>query len=171
MWVPVFNDNESWARYYTELKEWKGTPYKHLKMVKGRGADCALFVAATWKWFGVISDVVYQYYPRDWYIHNPTEFVLNNLYWHMRHKGCQGYDVIKIDVRNPGSFIRGDVIGFATGSKSVTNHAAIWIGYKSETNERNKMINSINKHGVCELQYGTFWRNRTTTVFRVMRKL
>lgn len=171
MWVPLFRDDDEWSSYKKELYEWIGTPYKHLKMAKGRGADCSLFIAATWLFAGVISEVVYDYYPKDWHIHTLDEFVLNGLYWHLKNKGCAGYDVIRVDYKDQSSFIRGDVLAFTTTPRNVTNHAAVWIGFNSVTKEKNKMLNSIMPKGVCELQYGTWWQSRLTSIFRIMRSV
>lgn len=171
MWVPYFKDEDKWQVYRDEVLSWVGTPYRHLKMVKGRGADCTLFIGAVFKAIGILTDIKYDYYPRDWHIHKPSEFVIEQLHRHFREFSVPGIDIIKIGTRENEDFLRGDVLCFSLSTTGVTNHATIWFGYFSETRERNQMFNSINDRGVCRLTYGSWWRPKLTTIFRVMREI
>lgn len=171
MWVPYFNDDCEWSRYRAEMISWEGTPYRHLWKSKGRGADCTLYIGAGWKEVGILTDITYDYYSRDWHIHQPTEFVLENLYRHFRNHSAEGIDIIKIACREASHFVRGDLLTFSLTPTGVTNHATVWFGDFPETRERKQMYNSINIRGVCRLTYGRFWEERLTNIFRVMREI
>ena len=171
MWVPYFYDDQAWDLCRKEMLSWEGTPYRHLTMVKGRGADCTLFVGAVWKSLGILEYVTHDYYPRDWHIHTSLELVKNGFEWHFRNALRKGYSMIDVDNRT--DFIRGDVLCFATTSTGVTNHTAIWCGYWPETKEKDQMFNSIDssRRGVCRIKYGSWWRARLTSILRVMREI
>jgi len=171
MWVPYFRDDKIWVKYKSEVLSWEGTPYRHLKMVKGRGADCTLFIGAQWLYMGILTQVKYDYYPRDWHIHTPSEFVIQQLHYHWQNFAAPGFDVMRLDSRCEEDFQRGDILCFALSPTGVTNHATIWFGYFEETKQCRQMYNSINEKGVCRLTYGSFWREKLTTIFRVMREV
>lgn len=174
MWVPYFRDEENWEKYREEVISWEGTPYRHLKMVKGKGADCTLFIGAQWLYMGILTKVEYEYYPRDWHIHAPSEYVIQQLHYHWQNFSAPGLDIAKIDTRNEEDFIRGDILCFAMSVTGVTNHATIWFGDFRETRQKRQMYNSINTNnnrGVCRISYGSFWKSRLTNIFRVMREV
>jgi cell wall-associated NlpC family hydrolase len=158
--VPAFEDNSMWKRLLEVTDSWMGTPYKHLQMVKGRGADCALFVAAVWKELGILTDVVYDYYPRDWHIHTKEELVLEGLYRHFAENCHNGFAVNKLLPTDEK--IRGDLLGFSTTSRGVSNHGAIYIGEKI-------MVHSAPNRGVSKFPYGGYWERRITTILRIMK--
>jgi len=171
MWVPYFNDDDAWEKYQKEVISWENTPYRHLTMVKGRGADCTLFIGAQWLALGILTKVKFDYYPKDWHKHDPTEFVIEQMWWHWKNFSAPGFEIMKIDTREEQDFLRGDILCFALSTTGVTNHAAIWFGYWPPTREKRQMYNSINDRGVCRLTYGSFWRDKLTYIFRVMREI
>lgn len=171
MWIPYFSNNDSWQEFRQELLSWEGTPYRHLWMAKGRGADCTLYIAACLKAVGVFTDVTYDYYPRDWHIHAPTEFVLSGLYRHFMNHAASDIDAIKIDSKSSADWLPGDIIGFSLTTTGVTNHAAVWFGDFPETKEKKQMYNSVNEKGVTRFTYGTWWKKRLTIIFRIMREI
>lgn len=169
MLLPYFvTDNAAWNKFYAILKSWEGTPYRHLTMAKGRGADCTLFIAACWKEVRprIIKRVVYDYYPRDWHHNTEDEFVLNNLFYHFTHHACtwNGFTILRMAART--KIKRGDLITFTTTQKkehkNVTNHAAVYLG-------NGHMIHATDSRGVVETVYGSVWRRRTTSVMRIMK--
>jgi cell wall-associated NlpC family hydrolase len=170
MWTPLFISDESWQACKEEMLSWIGTPYRHLKAVKGRGADCTLFLASVWKEIGVLNKIQHGYYPRDWNIHTHTEVVRDGLKYHIQNNVCEKIEVIEVDNRED-AFIRGDMLGFTTRGTGVTNHTTLWCGDWKETNERNQMFNCIEQRGVCRLQYGSWWKKRLTTILRVMKEV
>ncbi len=171
MKVPYFEDDVMWQKCKEEAISWEGTPYRHLWMSKGRGADCTLFIAAIWKELGILSDVTYEYYPKDWHIHAPSNMVLDSLQRHIRDHATSGISIDDIDPKKEEEWMRGDMLAFALTETGVTNHAMIWFGDFEETRQRKQMYNSINDQGVCRLTYGSFWRKHLTNVFRVMKEI
>jgi len=167
---PYFESEHNWARMAAEMEEWRGTPYRHLTMAKGRGADCTLFIGGVWKACGVLDAVTFDYYPKDWHIHTEEELVLDSIFRHYQDHCRDGLKLEKFGPLETDKLIRGDLLTFNYPAREiwVSHHAALWIGTIIETRQRNLMINSIEGRGVINLQYGTFWKNRLTNVFRVM---
>jgi cell wall-associated NlpC family hydrolase len=170
MLEPLFISDESWLQCKEELLSWIGTPYRHLKCVKGRGADCTLFLASVWKNIGILKKLKYGYYPRDWHIHTREEKVKNGLKYHIQKNVREKIKVIEIE-DHESDFIRGDMLGFATRGTGVTNHTTLWCGDWKETNQKNQMFNSIENRGVCRVTYGSWWKKRLTTILRVMKEV
>lgn len=167
---PYFENDDNWARMWEEMESWRGTPYRHLTMAKGRGADCTLFIGGVWKACGVLDDVTYDYYPKDWHEHTEEELVLESIFRHYQDHCREGLEVKRFGPLDESELIRGDLITFNYPGRHifVSHHAALWIGTIFETRQRKIMINSIEQKGVIHMQYGTFWKNRLTNVFRVM---
>ena len=171
--LEYFISDEIWENYLQELKSWKGTPYRHLQMAKGKGADCALFIGATWFNIGVLKEIVYEYYSRDWYNSEPTEKVLESLYFHFNACANDGFRIKMIkDKSDPLSIddlMRGDAICFSTNPAGVTNHAAVYIG-------NGVMVHSNDnaRRGVVESQFGDegrFWHRHLTYAFRIIKEV
>ncbi|MFZ7110336.1 MAG: C40 family peptidase [Desulfatiglandales bacterium] len=156
---PYFENDPAWVRFLEILQSWKGTPYRHLQMVKGRGADCSLFVAACFREAGILTEVRYDYYPRDWHYHTHEEYVTDGFLKHLREHLLPGLAIREEDPKTP--LFRGDFIGFSSVKSGVTNHAGLYIG-------GGRMIHSINHRGVIESFMGSFWREKMTTIVRVL---
>lgn len=154
-----FADDRRWQTYEAILKSWQGTPYRHLTMVKGRGADCTLYLAACLLEAGLLTKVEHDYYPRDWHIHTKQEIVLQGFFHHVDHHLAEGLTVMRRE--NSSKLLRGDVLSFATTRTGVSNHCACYLG-------NGEMIHSINQRGVSETQYGGYWQRKLTAVFRFM---
>ena len=152
-----FDSDADWARFSAIVASWVGTPYRHVTMVKGRGADCALFIGACWKEMGVLTDVTYDYYPKDWYVHSTTELVLDSLYRHFQNHAAPGLAI----ERHEGTPLRGDALALSMGSR-VSNHTALYMG-------DNKVVHASPKKGVVEARFGHWMRPCVTNVFRVVR--
>jgi len=157
---PYFKSDTAWRQIQEIIDSWMGTPYKHLQMVKGRGADCTLFIAACWKELGILTEVTFDYYSRDWHIHTKEELVLNGLYRHFADHCHNGFTIEKLlptEVK-----FRGDMLVFATTKTGVTNHASIYLGEKM-------MAHSINQRGVSRFPFGGFWERKIKAIFRIMQ--
>lgn len=164
--IPLFEDDRQWKKLLTILRSWEGTPYRHLQMVKGRGADCTLFLGGVFLESGLLTDVEYEYYARDWHIHTREELVMNNLIKHLQENMRDGLNPLVFiaeeqdeDMPPP---LRGDLLGFSTVVTGITNHASIYIG-------GGRMIHSIIGRGVSEIKVGNFWKEKLTVIFRVMK--
>ncbi|MDA3788069.1 MAG: hypothetical protein PF503_06205 [Desulfobacula sp.] len=168
--IPYFENNQNWLKLWEELESWKGTPYRHLTMVKGRGADCTLFIGGVWKTIGILSKVNYEYYSTDWHEHTDEEMVIESIMRHHRDHCNEGFTLQRFGPLETDELIRGDILLFNYPARGilVSHHAAVWIGTIFKTRQRKIMTNSIEGRGVCQLQYGSFWQRRLTNVFRVM---
>jgi cell wall-associated NlpC family hydrolase len=156
--TPYFLDDKKWTDFREIVEGWIGTPYKHLGMVRGREADCTLFVGACMVEAGLLMRVEYDYYPRDWHVHTCQEVVLEGFERHFRKHLASGVAVEKLAVES--EIMRGDVCVFTTTKKGVSNHAGIALGDGS-------FINAINCRGVCRLSLRR-WMPKMTTLYRVM---
>ena len=162
---PVFESDENWDKMLAIIDSWMGTPYRHLWMVKGRGADCTLFIGAIWLEFGIISKVEHEYYPKEWHIHTKEEKVLNSFFDHWDKYRNKKY---LFETYFPGEeMMRGDLLTFSTTSQEVTNHASIFLG---DTERGVMMCHSINRRGVSYFPYGNFWESKMVQFYRVMER-
>jgi cell wall-associated NlpC family hydrolase len=168
--TPYFAKEENWSRMWEEMESWRGTPYRHLQMTKGRGADCTLFIGGVWKACNVLDDVIYDYYPKDWHVHTEEELVLDSIFRHYQDHCKEGLVLERFGPLPVEELLRGDLITFNYPKRNiiVSHHAALWIGTIMKTRQRKIMINSIENQGVVHMQYGSHWENRLTNVFRVM---
>lgn len=156
--MPVFQDKIKWYSMIKILLDWLGTPYKHFKMEKGKGADCAMFIAACLKELGVLKKIVYKYYPRFWHAVTETEVILNHITGSIADNLKEGYKFLKIENKK---LIKGDIITFSIRSK-VSNHVALYMG-------NDLIINSINGRGVCIMPLSNEYKNRMTSIFRIVK--
>jgi cell wall-associated NlpC family hydrolase len=174
MFRPFFERDDRWENCLEEMESWMGTPYRHLKMTKGRGADCTLFLASIWKYCGVLTEVKYDYYSRDWYVHTNENLVMDSLVYHMRHCTAPGIAIVAQGRKDRDIFYRGDMIGFSFRENGIVNHAALWVGDYPKTKQTGQFINCIDGaggHGVCRMTYGSLWVPKTQIVLRVMEKV
>jgi len=87
MMKPFFESKERKKELKRVLKEWRGTPYRHLVAVKGLGADCTLFVWEVMKELGAMGSNLknlpkkggHLHHPKDRPLHSSEEVILNIL--------------------------------------------------------------------------------------------
>ena len=153
-----FSKDSNWQKFKKILLSWIGTPYRHFARVKGRGADCTMFVGAAWKELGVLTDVEFYYYPPDWYQHSADNRIIEGITKHFEEFAISG---IGMSRHKPSEeMIRGDLIVFSTNKKGVLNHAGIYMGHKG-------MIHASNSRGVTLFELDDVWRKRIKVFFRV----
>ena len=158
--VPYFSDDTVWARFLRIVESWYGTPYKHITVVKGRGADCALFIGACWKEAGILTDLVYSYYPKDWYRNCNTEMLLESLYRHFSEHATIGLGIERHDPS--AEIMRGDVLSLSIGCKGrVSNHSALYIG-------NGEAVHASPRKGVTKCKYAHWLKPGVTNIFRVV---
>ncbi len=162
---PAFLNNDLREKYLKILESWRGTPYRHLTVKKGRGADCTLLVGASLVELGILKKIEYEHYPRGWHTSTSKEWVLESFYHHIKNHLRKKYGLLwRHEKVSEDDFIFGDVITFATTRMKVSNHCGIWL------DERKAFFNSIGRRGCCILTYGSYWDLRQTGVLRVMEK-
>lgn len=162
---PLFEEQAAWQEYRRILESWLGTPYKHCTMVKGRGADCTLFIAACWKEFGILDQVKYDYYSHDWHLHTYEEKILDGLYTHFCNYLNPEYRIVQLDPDVP--LLQGDTISFALTPTKVSNHASVYMG---DTGRGKLMLHSVRSKGVSLFPLAGYFEKHKSNVFRIMRK-
>ena len=161
--TPYFDDDENWKRYEEELLSWVGTPYRHLTMVKGRGADCALYMAACMLELGILTKVEYDWYPKDWFRHTTKERILEDMFHHIENNMPSHLTFAWLNSTTQKK--RGDCVAFATVGMGATNHCGVMLDQGGK-----KFINSVEQGGVQVLTWGSWWEQRLRSIFRVMEK-
>ena len=153
-----FSDETNWQKMEKVLFSWIGTPYRHMQMAKGRGADCTLFLAAIWKEFGLLTNVEHEYYKRDWINTTKDQKVINGILKHYKEYAIDGITLKQYE--RDEELFRGDLLVFCLNEKGIANHAGVYLGDE-------KLIHATNLRGVSVYFMGQAWRSRITTFFRV----
>ena len=163
---PYFEDIENWNRAKAVIDSWLGTPYRHLWMKKGRGADCSLFIGAILQELGIITSVKFSFYPPDWYLHTTIEVIRDAFADNIASQMVEGFDLQLIlpDALELGiPLMRGDMPVFcmvpATG---VSSHTGMLMDPPTD------FVNSIQRRGVSFQQFGGFWKSKMTAIYRVV---
>lgn len=160
---PLFENEVKWKSMVPIIESWKNTPYRHMAMVKGRGADCTLFLAAIYKEAGYLKKLDKpEYYPRDWAIHTDKEFVKDSLAHHLKNNMSDGLHGVVLD--DEENFVRGDLLGFQMPMTQSTCHTTMWMG------DENWMVQCVQRRGVCYAEFNWTWRKRLTSIFRIMEE-
>lgn len=143
------------------IDSWKGTPYKHLESIKGRGVDCTLFIGNCLKELGILSEVKYDYCPSDWYVHSHDQFLVDKFHEHWDNYLLPELECVEYPYEKNFELVYGDILIFTMMPKSpVKNHASIFTGC-------NKMVQSTQGRNVGEIQLGNFFKKRLTDIFRI----
>ena len=137
------------------LYSWLGTPYKHMGRLKGRAADCTLFIGECGIEMGIYKKIEYDYYPHDWHIVTKQEIVLDGIKRNMKNlKEGLSFKEVKDDLKF------GDWIIFSISPQGVSNHSGIYLG-------DGKFISAIEKEGVCIKDLTRSWKKAIKYVFRL----
>ncbi len=153
-----------WEKLDLIIQSWIGTPYKHLTMVKQRGADCTLFLAAILKEAGILRSITHDYYPRDWHVHTNEEKIRDGLSSHLKHSLAPGY-VGRMFIKKIPDIQRGDLLGFKEPRANVTHHAAIVYDHKKRL-----ICHCLPRRGVYIGTCDKFWNDKITTLFRIYER-
>jgi cell wall-associated NlpC family hydrolase len=154
-----FESEERWLPVKDELLSWDGTPHRHMQAVKGRAADCSLFLLQTFAKFGLAGECPVPELQTDWWLHSDREVLIecweeclsathpDGLWWH------------SLDPDREEAF-RGDLLLFNM-DLNVSTHAAVFMGPN--------LIHSVNRSrsGVCQSTYCLWWKKRITRMFRL----
>jgi cell wall-associated NlpC family hydrolase len=162
--APHFEDDQIWARMDQIARSWLGTPYKHITCVKGRGADCTLFIGACWVEGKILRTMEYYYYPKEWYIHATKDTIVESLYRHFEKHASSGFGIAQYKPEET-ELMRGDLLTFAIHSpRQITNHAAMYMGDE-------KVIHASPSKGVVLVPFSHYLKPKVTNIFRVMRQV
>lgn len=166
--IPIFEDESQWDKMLAILESWKGTPYRHLIMTKGRGADCTLFLAGALHEAKLMRQVSYDYYPRDWHIHTQEEMVVDSLTTYLIDNTIPGLSGVLYGAGEPDKLVRGDILGFKMPGSQVTNHSSMFLGGPPGDQ---LVIQSIESRGVSVGQWGPYWERKLTFIFRILKEV
>lgn len=144
---------------------WIGTPYMHMCIKKGRGADCAKFLAACYQEAGIINFVDDTYYSKNWMLTGTEEHLINGFHNHFSRYLSKHffYEFFEIDDIENFEFMKGDILCFNSNASKLCHHAAIY-------HENMTMIHCTPNVGVKIAQILFFWKRRMKFVFRVTEK-
>ena len=160
--VYYFENKENWKRAKEELLSWIQTPYKHMGTVKGRGVDCNMFIGKTLVNLGILKDLNYDYYPKDWWLHTDKQIILDYVEKH-RKLLKNGFDFQEIDF-NKENLLEGDYLGFSlSNKKGIINHSGIYLG-------NDEFIHSTPKRGVCIEKLTNYWKRHLKLVIRLVKE-
>jgi cell wall-associated NlpC family hydrolase len=147
--APHFEDDQIWARMDQIARSWLGTPYKHITCVKGRGADCTLFIGACWV---------------EGKILRTKDTIVESLYRHFEKHASSGFGIAQYKPEET-ELMRGDLLTFAIHSpRQITNHAAMYMGDE-------KVIHASPSKGVVLVPFSHYLKPKVTNIFRVMRQV
>lgn len=147
---------ERFQVFQQELKSWLGTPYWRNEGIKGRGADCSLFIARSLVQIGVLEKVEKPaYLPRDWQTHGMQDIFLKHF---MEHKK---FLKAGLDIENViGPYQAGDWMLFSTSMRRLANHSSIYLG-------DGNVIHATEQNGVIIEKFSK-WQKHLKTVFRLV---
>lgn len=165
MLVPYFCNNKNWDTFSKECLSWEGTPYYHMQMVKGHGADCTMFIGGVFIAVGILDKVDYEYYSMDWHVHTDQPVVENSIRDNFNANVSDKKLSFKKVLNSKDDWVRGDILLIGTEKNSLSNHAGIlW-------DDGERMFHSINGHGVCFAFYVRWWRRHTRYKIRLFEEV
>jgi len=162
----VFSNIEEWEKFRRELLSWKGTPYKHLSRVKGRGVDCNMFIGSVLVECGYLKELNYDYYPKDWWLHTNKQLILDYVEKH-RALLRENYDFKMIWLKDKENLklLEGDYLGFSLlNKKGIINHSGIYLG-------NNEFIHAAPKRGVCIEKLNDYWKRHLKLIIRLIKRV
>lgn len=157
----IFEDNDEWKKMEKILLSWLHTPYRHLQMAKGRGADCTLFIADAWREYGILSKVTFDSYSEDWYLHTNNEYIVDGIIKHIKSNFNSGYGAKQI--KDIQGILRGDLLCFSTTERNVSNHCAVYMN-------NDLIIHSVRKKEVCLYNFKDYWKKRIKNIYRITKE-
>ena len=164
MLQPYFCNKDNWDKFVSECLSWMGTPYYHLQMAKGYGADCTMFIGGVFIGIGVLNKIDYEYYSKDWHVVTDDPIVENsikdNFNKNVSNKNLSFKKVLNVD----GDWVRGDLLLISTLKSTLSNHAGLlW--------DDGRMYHSINNRGVDFAFYGKWWQRHTRYKIRLFEEI
>jgi len=162
-------DIETAELFEKEALSWIDTPYFHMAKEKGKGADCAMFIAQCLYNVGIIYKVEAYYYSRSWMKTGTDELMVRGFEHHFRNYLNLGYTYAIYQVKGARvedfdnfEFEKLDILCFTSTGTVVCHHAGIYLG-------DGKMIHSYQGIGVniIKILYG--WKKRLRYVLRISK--
>lgn len=135
-------------RIVEEARSWNGTRFQHQGRIKGRGVDCANFVALVAKGAGLPVEIPANYRPRE-----DGTVMLRLLNEHM--------ELITLEEVQPG-----DVMALCDESlrdPEIPRHLV----FVSDVTPKTIFVVHASEHGVREHRTDSHWRKRIHSVWRL----
>lgn len=152
---PYFCDDSVWDEFKKEAASWEGTPYRHFQGAKGFGADCTMFIGKVFVAVGILTNLTYEYYSRDWHVNTDKPIVENSIHENFNLNVTNKKLSFKKILYSRDDYVRGDILLLHTVKSSLSNHASIF------WDKEDIMLHSINFAGVEFTHYGKWWRRHT----------
>lgn len=161
---PFFEDQKAWNILEQHLVQWVGTPRRHMQGTKGRGTDCAAYIAHSLYEAGILTGLrMPKYYPKDWAtLPGHDSLILDHIRANFTLYLAEGVDYIEYTKRDLPVPYRGDIVLFTLrqGSQAV-NHTGVVFGPRC-------MVHLSNT--VCFTYYGETWQGMQASTFRLYRR-
>lgn len=144
-----FASQENQDKLIAEIKEWRGTPFRHFCAVKKAGADCIHFALTVYQNVGAVKDALHyvHWYSHDWCHHTKEQKLYDGLTKHP--------SFVEINYNHPEN---GDLILYQFGL--AASHCGIYFD--------GSVHQSINQIGVNRMYYkDPAWARRRKFGFRI----
>jgi cell wall-associated NlpC family hydrolase len=144
-----FSSKENQDKLIAEIKEWRGTPFRHRAGVKKAGADCIHFALSIFDTLGATKDATkfIPWYGHDWCHHTEEQ----KLYIGLTKKK----EFVEVGFHKP---MNGDLILYQFGR--AASHCGIYFN--------NEIHQSINQIGVSRMYWeDPSWARRRRFGFRI----
>ena len=165
MLVPYFCNPDNWNKFKEELLSSEGTPYRHFQRAKGYGADCTMFIGQAYVNIGLLKELTYDYYSKDWHLHTNNPIVEDSIHRNFNENIIDKRLSFKKILYTENDYIRGDFILIATVKNSLSNHCSImW-------DDGKRIIQSINHAGVELTHYVRCWKRHTRYKIRLFQEI
>jgi len=159
--ISYFEDKKNVERCIKIINSWIGTPYHHLKSIKGGGVDCSLLIGYIMKELGILTEVKFNWFPSDWFIHTKYQKMVFGFFDNWKDCMVENYQCSVYNFRFIDELIFGDILLFKLQkNSSILNHSGLYIGNK-------QVVHSINERSVGIIPLGTFLKNRLDSFYRV----
>ena len=152
----LFTNDRMWFSLQKEVLEWIQTPYAHLQAIKGKGADCGLFIAKSLENIGILNRPKYDYFPRFALRKLNKNVLIENICLTIEKFFCNGYSMQQVF---DSDFVRGDLLTFNLRSR-VPNHMALYFG-------NDLLIHSIDRRGVEVIPFKDIYKKRLKHKYRI----
>lgn len=155
----VFEDEEIWERFKTELISWYKTPYRWLSYSKGKGSDCTGYIFQSLLNCGFVSSFHYlNECSTDWYLKETN--VIYDLFWRtFKDYTTEGYQWKYLHDCN--DYFQGDILLFRIYRKvNSLTHSTVLL-------DNEHMTHCANGKYVTQSYFDYRWKSKCAGIFRL----
>ena len=156
-----FNNIENIEKCKEIVESWMGTPYVHLKAIKGRAADCSLLIAEILREMGILNNLEFdKYKPKDWCVYSHSQFILDTIRLNKSFVS-NGLIINEYKFNAISELMFGDTLTFALKKKSdIVNHTGLYL-------DKNIIVHSVHGHKVEKSKLSDKYIRNLKLYFRV----